>query len=132
MSNDAKYVYESYRLEGERDYWRNMHAKVASECAVLRNSLEERGHLQADKQEMQEKIERLELVNNALNTEAGHLQADKQELVEENERLTEQYAKLCVYGGTLAVIWIGKKSRGKSLPIVLCSFCPICGKHIDT
>lgn len=39
---DERYMHEINRLEGERDYWRNMHAKVDSECAPLRAALEER------------------------------------------------------------------------------------------
>jgi hypothetical protein len=34
-------------------------------------------------------------------------------------------------GPFLSVRWLEKSVRGKTLPIILCTFCPICGKEQD-
>ena len=38
-ANDEAYMHEINRLEGERNYWRTMHAKVDSELAVSRGKV---------------------------------------------------------------------------------------------
>jgi hypothetical protein len=41
MKNEHEYMHEINRLEGDRDYWRRMHAKADSECAQLLAALDE-------------------------------------------------------------------------------------------
>lgn len=61
MTKDDEYMHEINRLEGERDYWRCMHAKVDTECAVLRREVE---RLRAALTEMEQMHETLETENN--------------------------------------------------------------------
>lgn len=53
--------------------------------------------------------------------------AERGAVIVQEQLINFKTGKMRMSNPTIRVQWLDKPKRGKSLPVLICSFCPVCG-----